>query len=64
MRTISIRKQKWLAHTTSHESLLKAAIEERLKGKRPRGRKRIGMLDSVLDGSYAEFKDKALKREV
>src|SRR6218665_2003074 len=46
------------------ESLLREVIEGRMIGKRPRGRKRLGMLNEVLKkSSYAELKRKAENRK-
>ena len=40
------------------------AIEGRMKGKRPRGRHRMGILESLVDGLDRHFKEKTMKREV
>ena len=43
-----------------HDGLLKDAIEGRLEGKRPRGRKRIMMLDSIKGREpYQRMKERA-----
>ena len=38
-------------------------MEGRMEGKRGRGRKRIGMLDDLIENSYHELKRKAQDRE-
>ena len=45
METIVKRKKNWIGHVLRGEGLLKDAIEGRMEGKPPRGRKRIGMID-------------------
>src|SRR6218665_1913785 len=58
------RKKNWIGHILRGESLLKEVIEGRMIGKRPRGRKRLGMLNEFLkEALYAELKRKAEKRK-
>ena len=45
------------------DSLLKLVLEGRMKGKRPRGRLRIGMIDELKEGSYVNMKRRAEDRE-
>ena len=42
---------------------MKFVLEERMEGKRSRGRPRMGMIDDVLDETYGDMKRKAKKRE-
>src|SRR6218665_1383148 len=56
--------KNWTGHILRGESLLREAIEGRMIGKRPRGRKRLGMLNEFLkESSYAELKRKAENRK-
>jgi hypothetical protein len=43
--------------------LLKLMIEGRMTGKRPRGRPRMGMIDDLKEGNYAEMKRRAEDRD-
>src|SRR6218665_573827 len=57
-------KKNWTGHILRGESLLKEGIEGRMIGKRPRGRKRVGMLNEFLkEASRAELKRKAENRK-
>lgn len=63
LNTIVSRKKKWLGHVLRGDSLLKLVIEGRMEGKRPRGRKRIGMFEELLEGgSYGMMKERARDR--
>ena len=63
MRTIIKRKKNWIGHVLRGEGLLKEVIEGRLMGKRGRGKRRIGMLDSLQEGgTYLTMKRKASDR--
>ena len=67
MKIIINRKKNWIGHTCilRGESLLKEVMEGRLMGRRGRGRRRIGMLDSLQeDGTYVTMKRKASDRSV
>src|SRR6218665_1553607 len=61
MDVIWRRKKNWIGHIIHRgESLLREVIEGRMIGKRPRGWKRLGMLNEFLkESSYAELKRKA-----
>src|SRR6218665_1243138 len=51
------RKKNWIGYILRGESLLKEVIEGLMIGKRPRGSKRLGMLNEFLKkSSYAELK--------
>src|SRR6218665_909267 len=64
MDMIRRRKKNWIVHILRGESQLREVIEGRMIGKRPRGRKRLGMLNEFLKESlYAELKRKAEKRK-
>lgn len=63
LNTVVTRKKKWIGHVLRGDSLLRLVIEGRMEGKRPRGRKRIGMFQELLDGgSYGELRDRARDR--
>jgi len=52
IETISNRKKKWIGHY----GLLKDVIGGRMKGKKTRGRKRVGMIDDLMKGTYGAMK--------
>ena len=57
------RKKNWIGHILRGESLLREVIEDRMIRKRPRERKRLGMLnESLKESSCAELKRKAKNR--
>lgn len=56
------RKKNWIGHILRGDGLLKDVIEGRMEGKRPRGRRRIGMIDDLKEGSYKEMKRRAEDR--
>ena len=43
--------------------MLKEVIEGRIDGRRPKGRKRIGMLNDLKEGGYATMKRRDENRE-
>jgi len=57
------RKMRWIGHILRHENMLRTVLEGRMKGKRPRGRKRIKMVDDTMTGTYAQMKRRAEDRE-
>ena len=59
VKTVVKRKKNWIGHIMRGDSLLKRVLEERMEGKRPRGRPRIGMRDEVTEGSYVNIKRRA-----
>jgi len=63
MKTITKRKKNWIGHILRSEGLVKDVLEGRMEGKRPRGRKRIGMFDDIEEGSYVDMKRRAQNRE-
>ena len=63
LETILSRKKKWIGHVVRGKNLMLHVIEARMEGKRGRGRKRIGMLDDLIEVSYADLKRKAQDRK-
>ena len=58
------REKNWIGYTLRGESLLREVIEGRMIGKRPRRKKRLGMLNEFLkESSYAELKSKTENRK-
>ena len=55
IETIVRRKQNWISHVLRGCGILKEINEGRFEGKRSRGRKRIGMFDSLLKGENFEI---------
>jgi len=43
--------------------MLRTVLEGRMKGKRPRERKRIKMVDDIMNSTYAQMKRRAEDRE-
>jgi hypothetical protein len=62
--TIMRRKKNWIGHVLRGEGLLRDVIEGRMVGKRPRGRRRVGMIDDLKEGSYVIMKRRAEDRDV
>src|SRR5258708_10777057 len=62
VRTIVNRKKSWIGHILRGGGLLKDVIEGRMEGKRVRGRKRMGMLDVLMESDYEELKRKSEDR--
>ena len=62
---IRSRKKKWIEHVLRGNGLLKETIEGRIEGKRPRGRRRVMMLDDMKEKKelYAEMKEIARDRD-
>ena len=48
MKLLRRRKENWIGHILRGENLLREMTEGRMIGKRPRGRKRVGMLNGFL----------------
>jgi len=57
------RKRRWIGDILRHENMLRTVLEGRMKGKRPRGRKIIKMLDDIMNGTYSQMKRRAEDRE-
>ena len=61
--TVMERKKKWIGHVLRGDGLMKEVIEGRMLGKRTRGRKRIGMLEELLQKEpYGAMKRRAEDR--
>ena len=56
LETIVKRTKNWIGHILRGEGLLKDVIEDRMEGKPPRGRKRIGMIGDLKEKSYQDMK--------
>ena len=63
VETIIRRKKNWIGHILRHDSLFRDIMEGKLKGRRARGRPRIGMLNELKEGSFATMKRRAEDRE-
>ena len=64
VETVIKRKKKWIGHVVRGCGVMKVVIEGRMEGKRPRGRKRKGMLDELLEEQpYEKLKRMAEDRE-
>ena len=55
--------KRWIGHIIRGNGLLKEGIEGRIDGRRPKGRKRIGMLSEFKEDGYASMKRGTDKRE-
>jgi len=42
-------KQKWMGHVFRHDGLLRDVLEGRMLGKRIRGRRRIQIIDNLVE---------------
>ena len=63
LNATQIRKRRWIGHLLRHEGLLIDLLEGRMKGKRRPGRKRLQMLDDILENKhYAMLKAQAQDR--
>ena len=64
VESIKARKKRRVGHILKHEGLVMDVIEGRMDGKRPRGRKRMMLLDDVREGrEYFSMKRDAEDRE-
>jgi len=59
---MSQQNENWIGHIMRGDRLLKDVIEKRVKGKRTRGRRRIGMIDELMEGTYGQMKRRAEDR--
>jgi hypothetical protein len=62
VNAIVCRKKNWIGHILRHDGLLREVIEGKMDGKRQRGRPRIGMLEELKEGSFAQMKRRAEDR--
>ena len=61
------RKKNWIGHVVRGDGLMKLVLEERMEGKRPRGRPRMGIWNSHSWNSQEEnleAKELPLDREL
>src|SRR6476469_6881592 len=63
IKTIWDRNKNWIGHVLRGDGLMKLVLEGRMKGKKPRRKPRMGMIDDVLDETYGDMKSKAKNRE-
>jgi hypothetical protein len=49
LETIVWRKKNWIGHIMRGDGLMKEVMEGKMEGKRGPGRKRIGMIDDLLE---------------
>ena len=57
--TIVWRKKNLIEHTMRGDGLMKEVMEDKIEGKRGPGRKRIGMIDDLLEKvSYGKLEEK------
>ena len=57
------RKRRCIGHILRHEDMLRTVLEGRMKGKLPRRRKIIKMVDDIMTGTYAQMNRRAEDRE-
>ena len=58
------RQKNWIGHILRGDGLMRDVIEGRMEGQRTRGRRRIGMLDILMEGDkYHDMKRRAQDRE-
>jgi hypothetical protein len=50
------RKKNWIGHGVLGNSLLKIVVERRMVDKKLKERSRMGMIDDLKEGCYAEMK--------
>ena len=60
LNTIWCCKHKWMGHVLRHDGLLRDVLEGRMLGKRTRGRRRIQLIDDLLEKkNYTDLKKTA-----
>jgi len=62
VETIVNRKINWIGHILRSDGLFKDVLKGRMEGKRTRGRRRIGMIDELMEGTYRQMKKRAEDR--
>ena len=64
VETIVRRKKNWIGHIMRGDGLMKEVLEGKMEGKRGRGRKRIGMIDDLLEKKrYGDLKRRGENRQ-
>ena len=64
VETIIWRKKNWIGHIMRGDGLMKEVVEGKMEGKRGRGRKRIGMIDELMENiQYGDLKRRAEDRQ-
>ena len=63
LEAILNRKKNWMGHVLRSNGLMLEVMEARMEGKRGRGRKRMGMLQDLIEETYETLKRKAQNRE-
>jgi hypothetical protein len=64
VETIVRRKKNWIGHIMRGDGLMKEVMEGKMEGKRGRGRKRIGMIDELMENKqYGDLKRRAEDRQ-
>ena len=64
VETIVRRKKNWIGHIMRGDGLMKEVMEGKMVGKRGRGRKRIGMIDELMENEqYGDLKRRAEDRQ-
>jgi len=59
------RKHKWMGHVLQHDGILRDILEGRMIGKSTRGRRRIQLVDDLLETkNYADLKKTAKYKSV
>ena len=61
---ITKTKKRWIGHIVRGNDLLKEVIEGRIDGRRPRGRKRIGMISELKEDGQSNMKRRSDNREI
>ena len=57
VETIVRRKKNWIGHIMRGDGLMKEVMEGKMEGKGGRGRKRIGMIDDLMENKqYGDLK--------
>jgi len=60
LNTLWCRKHKWMGYVLRHDGLLRDVLEGRMLGTRTRGRRRIQLIDDLLDKkNYTDLKKAA-----
>ena len=63
LETIVRRKKNWIGHIMRGDELMKEVMERKMVGKKGPGRKRIGMMDNLLEKErYGDLKRRAENR--